>query len=154
MRVVTERTEIAKVLNSYREYPVIELDLSNRDSEKIIGPKVLVAYSKNNEPVRYVKANADVWYDEGKLSITQGAVGIKSSFGYSDIREMLDYANAPILRENSKVVVVVTDSLNKQFFPPVILDLGKVQANSVDVIDLEYKDFTMFFKDYRRERSA
>lgn len=150
MKIVTERTEIAKYLNSYRKYPVIEIDVTDTTDYGIEGPKVLVECKRSDGSSDFIKATADIWEEYGKhtLLITQGSVGITKSFSYLDIREMLSYANAPRLKPESKVVLVITNPQTKKYVV-IVLDTGECHRNSLEVLDLEYYNFMTLLEEMK-----
>lgn len=121
MKRLTERTEIATAIN-FKKYPVVTIDVSKRDDYGIVGCPVCVdaGFFRTGEP-HYVRATCRVYSDEQKLTFSSGCVGLSADFGYRDIEEMLEYANAPIIRKDSEMLVVIIDSAKRIAYSPVVV---------------------------------
>lgn len=113
MKTFTDRRKIAKLLN-FNQYPVLSLDLA-KDKKYILAGDEDTRYYKGHK-VKWQKGDyywhGDLCYfiDTKKLQISNDNACITASFGYHDIIEDLAIANAPIIKENSEVVVVIHDS--------------------------------------------
>lgn len=125
MKILTERTEIAKAMN-FGKYPVLSIDLVNKI---VLGGKV-VGYRgcKVNVPWEYqgkkykCACQLDYWLDSDELSITSGGCCLHSSFGYSDIVEMVENANLPTLDKKQEFVLVIYNSEKRISYNPMILE--------------------------------
>ena len=87
MKYLTDRTEIGKAIN-FGKHPVLFINRENRPypdfgGDYSIGCKVRVAY------------------DNGMEGMT-----LKASFGRSDVLDMVEWAQAPVVRKGQTVVVV------------------------------------------------
>lgn len=104
MKELKSRTEIAPAINFHR-YPVLTLDLVDKDEYGLKGCNVLVDFGKFNtgEPW-YEKGELRVYRDECKFEIKAFGACLKKDFTYSDYKEILSYANAPIIiRWNGRI---------------------------------------------------
>jgi hypothetical protein len=138
MKRLTERTEIASAIN-FRKYPVIEIDVSKVDEYGIRGTKVLIDNGtfRSGEPY-FVKATLRTYNDENVLKFSAGGTCLKADFGYSDIEKMLDYANAPIIKADQDILIVMIDRERRVAYKPVVLHTGnRVDANCMTPLTLE-----------------
>lgn len=149
MKVLTERTKIASAIN-FKKYPVVTIDVSKRDDYGIVGCPVCVdaGLFRTGEP-HYVRATCRVYRDEQKLTFSRGCVGLSADFGYRDIEEMLEYANAPIIQKDSEMLVVIIDSVKRIAYSPVVVRTGsRVDPHCQTPISLaEPLSFASFFKE-------
>ena len=131
MKTFTDRYEIAKLLN-FNKYPVLSLNLA-KDKKYIIDGEEDTRYYKGGK-VRFSKGDylwhGDLCYftDTKQLLITNDSACLKASFGYSDIAEDLEIANAPIIKENSEVVVVIHDS-KKRLACVCLVEIGDIEKH-------------------------
>lgn len=107
MKFLTDRHDIAKAIN-FKQYPVIRINLEDKDEYGIKGTKVCIDNGKfrDGSPY-YLHATIRSYYGESGLHITQGGACLHASFGYSDIKEMLEWANAPIIKPDQDILVVM-----------------------------------------------
>lgn len=125
MRTIKERTEIATTIN-FHKMPCIKIDLANADEYGLVSEKVLIDNGKfrDGNPY-YIHSEIRAYSDESKFKFSQGATGLSSSFGYSDIQEMLDYRNAPIVKADEDVLIVIIDSKTRTAYAPMVLHTSK-----------------------------
>lgn len=120
MKFLRERTEIAKKIN-IEKIPVLTIDITkcmNGYDNCYEGSKVRLigGHSKGYEDLTTdctVKMYGDEegnechdtpWLYE-RLVLTGGCVCLKSSFGLSDVDEMVEWSNTKILKANDPVIV-------------------------------------------------
>ena len=143
MKILKERTEIAKAMN-FGKYPVIAIDTNNAIEMcgKIVGyrgPKVRVPWDYHGEKLYHV-CQVNYWFDEQNISISCGGIMLKSDFGCSDIIEMAEYANAPILDKNQEFVLVVYNSKKKETCYPILMKTKDYKdITCLDVLSVEEK---------------
>lgn len=125
MKRLTERTEIASAIN-FRKYPVIKIDIAKRNEYGIEGTKVLIDNGtfRSGEPY-YIKATLTAYRDEKTLTFHAGATCLHASFTYSDMEEMLEYSNAPIVKADQDILICLINSETREAYAPVILHTGK-----------------------------
>lgn len=130
MRTITERTEIAKAINGHK-MPVITIDLADKDDYGLRSQKVLIDNGTFEDGFPYyIRAELRAYADERRFKFSQGVVGISASFTYSDMKEMLDYRNAPIVKPDEDVVIAIIDSKEKMALCPIVLHTsGRIDAN-------------------------
>jgi hypothetical protein len=138
MKTLKSRTEIAQAIN-FRRYPVVEIDVSDRDDYGIRGTKVLIDNGTFHDGTPFlIQAELRSYNDEQVLKFSAGGFGISSSFGYSDIAEMLDYANAPVIHKDEDILIVPINRKTRTAYAPVILHTGnRVSANCMTPLQLE-----------------
>ena len=129
IKTFTDRYEIAKLLN-FGKYPVLSLDLE-KDKKYIITGDEDTRYYKGQK-VRWKKGDhywhGDLCYftDTRQLLISSDNAMITASFGYQDIIKDIEIANAPIIQENSPVVIVIHDS-KKRLACVCLADIGDIR---------------------------
>lgn len=125
MKLLKERTEIAEAINFHR-MPVVIIDLKDADEYGLISKPVVIDNGKFRDGLPYyINARVRAYRDENRFEFHAGADCLHASFSYYDLKEMLDYANAPIVKTDSDVVISVIDSANKRAYPPMILHTRK-----------------------------
>ena len=125
MKTLQERTQIAKAMN-FGKYPVLTMDLAKMDDngglyKSLMGCKVRIDIGKDY----YDIATICVFEDKHKLTTMSENVCLKAGFGYNDIVEMAENANAPIIKADQDVLLVITNSETKTAYAPVIIHTGK-----------------------------
>lgn len=149
MRKLTDRTDIGRVIN-FKKYPVITIDVSKRDEYGIVGCPVCVdaGFFRSGEPY-YVHATCRVYRDKKILQVNSFGACLSNDFGYRNIEEMLQYANAPVIKPDSDVLVVIIDSETRTACAPVVLHTSKnVDPHcSTPIMFTEDLSFAGFFKD-------
>lgn len=107
MKILTERTEIAKAMN-FGKYPILRINMEDHagfdTTEYCVGEKVRVAYESRRYGEMYTRG--EIYIEKGKVAISGNATCIHSDFGYSDVMEMAEWSNTPIVRAGQEVVVV------------------------------------------------
>lgn len=125
MKLITERTEIAKAINGHN-YPVITIDLAEADEYGLKSEKVLINNGTYNDGFpRYIRCEVRAYSDEKTFEFSQGSCCLSASFGYSDMKEMLEYRNAPIVEADQDVIIAMIDSKKKEAYYPMILHTSK-----------------------------
>ncbi len=143
---IMNRTEIAKAIN-FGEYPVLTIDLADRDEYGLVGCKVRIdnGYFKSGERY-FVNATLRVYSDEKYLTLSGENVYLKASYGYSDVKRMLEWANAPVIKPDQEVLIVITDSKNKCAYDAYRIRTGaKVRPNCIEPLTFEKLDLSIFF---------
>lgn len=138
MKKLTERTEIAKAIN-FGKYPVIKIDLSDRDEYGVKGTKVRIDNGtfKSGEAY-FVKAEIRAYSDEKILTTSQGCGMLVDRLTYADYMEMTEYANAPIIKANQEILIFLYNSVTKEVYHPVIIKTGnRVDAHCSTPLELE-----------------
>lgn len=120
MKRLTERTQIAKAIN-FGKYPVIKIDLADKDEYGVKGTKVNIDFGGEY----FIHATIRSYNDENYLTTTQGATTLKSSLNYGDYLEMIEYANAPVIKANQEIVIALIDSEKKEVYAPAIIKTGE-----------------------------
>lgn len=124
-KVLRERTEIAKAMNFKNDYTVIEMDVANeiKFGDEVVGYRgCLVNQDFGDE--YYHKAQLNYFKDEKKLVISSTGACVSASFGFSDIKEMLEYRNAPVIKNGGKVIFVAYNSKTRQTLQPVVFEVS------------------------------
>ena len=133
MKRLYERTEIAKAMN-FGKYPVIKIDLANKDEYGIKGPKVRIDFGANY----FIHAEMRAYSDEKVLTLVQGPTVLKAHICYQDYIEMSEYAVAPIIKPDQEILIFIYDSELKDVHAPVILKTGeRIDTNCIEPMKLE-----------------
>lgn len=126
MKMISERTEIAKALN-FGKYPVLEINLDNVEEYKkndgtteryCVGCDVKVEYQTKRYGAMHTHGHIffDCFDNDNALEhmeISASGSCLKSDFGYSDIMKDLHWANVPTVKAGQEVVVVVRSEKSK-----------------------------------------
>ena len=110
MKLLKDKHEMAMAMN-FGKYPVLKIDLADSDDYGLKGCKVRIDAGtfKDGEPYT-IKATLRVYRDECKLTTSSACVVLTNSFTYNDYEEMVEYAQAPLIKPDQEVVVAVYDS--------------------------------------------
>ena len=146
MKRLTKRTEIAKAMN-FGEYPVLRIDLSDRDSYGLKGCKVRVdAGTFSTGERNLVNASLRVFKDEKAFKVTAGSCFLSADLSYSDFMEDLEYANAPIITADQDIVIVIYDSFTRKVFAPYMVRTGsRISPHCSTPISVEPVDLSDYF---------
>lgn len=103
MKTLETKQEIAIAINMH-EMPVVRIDLADADEYGIKSQKVLIDNGKfrrlnpTDPDMPYlVRAEIRAFVDEKKFTFASYGCCLSNTFGYHDMEELLDYANAPII---------------------------------------------------------
>lgn len=142
MYQLKERTEIAKAINGHK-MPVVTIDLADADDFGLKSEKVLIDNGFFNDGFPYyIHAEIRAYSDKTDFTFSQGCVFLSSSFSYSDMKEMLEYRNAPIIKPDEDVIIAIIDSRNHTAYAPMVLHTGKrIDAHSCSPLYFEDKDY-------------
>ena len=133
MKRLTDRTEIAKAIN-FGKYPVIKIDLADRDEYGVKGTKVNIDFGGEY----LIHAEIRSYNDTKYLQTHQSGTMLKASIGYNDYIKMLEYANAPTIKADQEIVVVMVNSETKEVYAPAIIKTGnKIDKFCSTPLDLE-----------------
>lgn len=125
MKMLNTKQEIASTINSHT-LPVVRLDLADADAYGIKSQKVLIDNGTFRDGFPYlVHAEIRAYRDERKFTFSSFCCCLTNSFSYHDMEEILVYANAPIIKKDSDVIIAIVDSKNKTVYKPIILHTGK-----------------------------
>lgn len=143
MRALRERIEIAKAINGHK-MPVIVIDLADADKYGLKSKEVLIDNGTFSDGFPYyIRTELRAYRDEDKFKFSSGGTCISASFGYSDIKEMLDYRNAPIVKTDEDVIVSIIDSNKKKAYYPIVLHTGKrINAHCSTPLTFIDEDYT------------
>lgn len=137
MRLLSERTEIAKVLN-FGKYPVLTLDMTdNGDKSYREGCDVKVACKTKTHGTLY--AHGKLYIEDGHIRVSNGGACVKASFGYSDVMDMARWANVPTIEEGQDVVVIYDFKDTKSCIVE-ILKVGKTDLHCMVACELNRYD--------------
>lgn len=120
MKRLQERKEIAKAIN-FGKYPVIKIDLADKDEYGIKGTKVNIDFGGEH----FVHAEIRAYNDTKYLTTSSYGSMLSASLSYQDYMKMVEYANAPIIKANQEIVIFLHDSSKKEVYPPAIISTGK-----------------------------
>lgn len=143
---INDRTEVARALN-FGEYPVLTIDLADRDEYGLVGCKVKIDNGTFRTGEQYfVRATIRVYSDEQTLTTSGANTYLKASYGYSDVKEMLEWAAAPVIKPNQDVVLAITNSKLGCAYDLYIVRTGsRVNAHCITPLTFEKLDLSKFF---------
>ena len=124
MKTLNERTEIATAIN-FKKMPVIKFDLAKKDEYGYSGTKVCIdngTYRDGNP--YYIHATLRSYNDSNCFEFTQHGCCLSNRFDYREIDEMLEYANAPIIKKDQDILIVPINSETQVAYAPVVLHTG------------------------------
>lgn len=127
MKFLTDRQEIAKLIN-IKKVPVLRINIGKpidsilKDCYK--GDKVRVndnkGYDCRCEIAMFGDENGNENHEKPylykRIGLKQGAIGISSAFGYSDVMEMAEWNRCPVVGKGDEVIVVFYDDDKKICF--------------------------------------
>jgi len=109
MKYINDRHEIAKAMN-YGHYPVLHIDLETPMrgwDDAYEGDRVVVVPKNATCSEQHVRARINKFADEpDRYTVMPDPIFLDSSFGYSDVIEMMKWAQAPRIMEGQEVIVV------------------------------------------------
>lgn len=109
MKYLTERKQIAQAMN-FGRYPVLRIDLETPQQgwdDCFAGDKVMVDAGSSEGRGDYVRCQLHKFGDEPKrYTVMPEPLFLDSSFGYTDVKEMLTWAQAPVIRPEETVIVI------------------------------------------------
>ena len=120
MRYLTDRTDIAKAINLDENLVVLEIDVAN---EIILGGDMVCGYrgclAKKPRGQYYVRGKIEYFKDTKFLRFSENCVCLSNSFGYRDVKEMLEYRKAPMLTKGCRCLLVAYNSKTGQVLSPI-----------------------------------
>lgn len=143
---INDRQAVAKTLN-FGKYPILTIDLANRGEYGLKGCKVNIDNGTFRTGERYViRATVRAYSDEKTLELVAENTCIKRSYGYSDVRDMLEWAAAPTITKDQDVVVAITNSELRCAYDLYIIHTGdRIDPNCMTPMRLEKLDLSKFF---------
>lgn len=143
-RLLETKRDIATSINRH-DLPVIRVDLADTDEYGLNGGKVLVDAGTFPDGFPFlIQAEFRAYRDEKRFTVSSHGACLTNSFSYYDMEDLLAYANAPIIRPNSEVIVCVVDSIERKAFKPVVLRTGNVTKHCSTPISFEDADASMY----------
>lgn len=142
MKLLKDKHELAKAMN-FGKYPVLKIDLADSDDYGLKGCKVRIDAGtfKDGEPF-FIHATIRAYRDKCKLTTSQGATCLTNCFTYNDYTEMVEYAQAPLIKADQDVVVAVYDSKKKMPYAAFIAHTSKFVSKFCST-PLQFEDTDM-----------
>ena len=132
MNIIKERTEVAKAIN-FGKYPVVfveDIAACRNEYGWNLG-KVKIASGRGY----FIHADLYIFKDAMKLVTMSYGACLTDRFGWTDVEEMAQNANAPELKPNEKFVLVVGKKgmMQKAGFV-LLIDAGATQIHTSEPI--------------------
>lgn len=125
MRTLNDRYEIAKEINIKRT-TTVRIDLADSDCYGLKSQKITIDNGTFRDGTPYlVHAEIRAYCDEMRFTFSGFSACLSASFGYHDIEEIVEYANAPIVKPDSDVVLAIVDSKTRKAYKPIVLHTAK-----------------------------
>ena len=152
MKTLKDRREIANEINVKRT-TTVRIDLADADEYGLKSQKVLIDNGTFNNGHPYlVKAEIRAYCDEMKFTFKGYSACLHDSFGYYDMEEMAELANAPIVKPDSDVVLVFVNSKKREAYAPCVLHTSKrVDPNCITPLTFTDEDNDAFIYMYMSE---
>ena len=143
---INDRQAVAKAIN-FGEYPVITIDLADRDEYGLKGSKVRIDNGTFRTGERYfIRATIRVYNDEQVLGTYSSGTCLHADYSYSDVAEMIEWAAAPVIKPDQDVLVMVIDSKARIAYNPRIVHTAKtISAHCIEPLRFEDADMSEFF---------
>ena len=143
---INDRTAVAKAIN-FGDYPIITIDIADADEYGLVGCKVRIDNGTFSSGERYyVDATIRSYRDEKYLTTSARPCCLKADYGYSDVREMLEWAKAPVIKPDQDVLLVIYNSKLMCAYHPYIVHTGKhVSPHCMTPLSFEKIDLSKFF---------
>lgn len=143
-RLLETRKDIAMAINRH-DAPVVRVDLADMDDYGLVGGPVLVDAGTFDDGFPYlIQAELRAFKDEKRFTVSTYGACLSSSFTYYDMEKLLKYANAPIIRPDSEVIICVVDSTTRKVFKPLVLKTGKVTRHCSTPISFMDADASIY----------
>ena len=132
MKTLNNRQEITTAIN-FHKYPIVKIDLAEKDSYGVKGTKVNIDFGKDY----YLHATIRMYDDEpSKFYVKQNGSMVSATCGYSDYMEMVEFANAPIIKANQEILLIIVDSSKKTMIPVVVNTSEKVYPHCQNPLEI------------------
>lgn len=152
MKQLENRTQIAMAMN-FGKYPVLELDIekpykgwSNTQVVGYKGSKVRVPDFVEQGVQYYTDCDLEYWKDTDRLILGSAGLCLKASFGYNDVMEMLENANAPIVDAGQKFVLVIHSAKNAMVFLAQMKEYKNCGCQTVMEVEGSFKSIIEQFE--------
>ena len=137
MKYLIDRQEIAYAMN-FGRFPVVKINLETpKDGfgDYFKGDLVKVMTPTKSHPDHY--ATGKLYCENGKFGVLTDVTALHDRFGYSDVMEQLEIAQAPVLNAGETVVLIedypnqrmckvrmmkVSDHVNSHVYPCATLE--------------------------------
>lgn len=140
MKFLTDRTEIARAING-RKMPVVTMDLSEADEYGLKSEPVVIDNGTFRDGFPYmVHSKIRLYTDEKKFTFSSGCVGIHDSFGYTDVMDMLEYRNAPVIKADSDFILVIKNPADRECYIAVMHTSNRVDPHCSTPLHIEDGD--------------
>ena len=107
---------------NYDQLPTVRIDLADADEYGLKSQTVRIDNGHFSDGMPYyIKAEIRVYCDEQKFTFSSFGACLDNSFGYYDMEEMMTFANAPIIKPDSDVLICVVNSETREVYKPCIL---------------------------------
>lgn len=140
MNYLINREEIAAALN-FGKYPVVFVE--NIDAAKNEHGWNLGKVKIKTDRGYYIHADLYIFKDEQKLTTASYGSCLTDRFGWSDVEEMAENANAPELKPNDKFVLVVGMKGVKKSGFVLLVETGDGQFHTSTPLQIKNDDAIM-----------
>ncbi len=106
MKYITDRRDIAQAMN-FGRFPVVRINLEtccHGYDDFYKGDLVKVMTPSKRYPHAY--RTGKLYYSEGRFGVLTDSTCLHDCFGYSDVMEQLEIAQAPVLHAGETVILI------------------------------------------------
>ena len=141
MRTLKTKREIATEIN-IKGTTTVRLDLAERNRSGLMSQKIRIdkGFYSDGTP-KYARATIRAFSDRKKFTFHNAFVGISAELTYFDMEEMVAYANAPIVKPDTDIVLVIVDSKLGKYYDPLVLHVDEKGEGFIP----EDRDASMWF---------
>ena len=150
--VLRERREVCEAMN-FGKYPVLWMEIGSSkagwEGEIYEGCKASVVHKTRNHGDLILSGRLSMYRDEQKedvagspqywdhIHLSGDACVLKDRFGYSDVMEDLENAQAVRLEPSQEVIVVFNDSKHRDCWVRKMVTSGQISPHGMSILKLE-----------------
>lgn len=145
MRMLKDRRDMALAVN-FGKYPVLKIDLADTDDYGLKGCRVRIDAGTFMDGEPYIiGATIRAYRDECKLTTISDGCVLTNDFTYHDYTDMVERAQAPLIKPDQEVVVAIYDSRTRMAYAPVVVRTSpRVSRHCSVPISFEDADMTPY----------
>lgn len=146
MKYLTDRQEIAMAMN-FGQNPVLTINMEDRQyegSDFALGCKFRVAWDDSRSQFKDMSSRCNLCVENGELFAFGHGACIHSDFGRSDVLEMAEWAQAPLIHKGQQVIVIQDYPSRRKCLVRVMKASDRMDTHCVQVLsfrDIEDDEF-------------
>ena len=150
---LTDRQEIARAMN-FRKHPVLWMEVGKSEpggEGQIYGgcKATVMCYNSSYKGEMPYTGDLQMYSDEQNddvdylpqywdhIHLKSWGACLKADFGYHDVMDNLEKAQAPVIEPNQEVIVVFKDSVNERCWVRKMVTSGRVDPHCATMLTIE-----------------